>query len=60
MSRRQLAIPLSTDDEWAFLTLPLPLSEDQWQHLMIMLDSMKPGLVDSHPAPEGRATDAPE
>lgn len=47
-----LRIPL-TGGEWAYLTAAFPISEQQWQRMLAVLEAMKPGLIeDDPPAPE--------
>lgn len=47
-----LKIPL-TGGEWAYLTAAFPISEQQWQRMLAVLEAMKPGLIeDDPPAPQ--------
>jgi hypothetical protein len=39
-------LPLSADaDQWAYLKLPGPLTEAQWEQMIHLLRVMKPALV---------------
>ena len=42
--RRAVAIPLSATD-WVTLQAAFPLSEDEWDQMITVLNAMKPGLV---------------
>lgn len=51
--RYTILIPLAPDERPAMLTAAFPLSADEWQHMIAMLDAMKPGLV--RPEPDAEA-----
>ncbi len=57
---RTFVLPLDPATQ-AQLTLPVPLTAAQWDRLMIVLDSMRPGLVsDGLTVTEAAGTPAPE
>lgn len=41
--RRAVAIPIG--DDWPILEAVFPITEDQWQQMITVLEAMKPGLV---------------
>ena len=46
-------LPLS-HGEWASLRGPFPLSADEWDQMMAVLQTMKPGLVGKEPRAQER------
>lgn len=51
---QRLTLPTTTNpDEWAYLDVPLPLTEAEWRQMLAVMEAMKPGLVwESEPEPE--------
>lgn len=45
-------IPLPGGERIVTISGPFPLSESEWNHFVVVLDAMKPGLV-ATTAPEG-------
>lgn len=43
-TERNIQLPL-THDSWAVLTGCFPISESEWNQMMITLNTMRPGLV---------------
>jgi hypothetical protein len=44
---RSVPIPLAPTDRWAYLCAHFPLSADEWDQLMRVLDAMKPAIVEA-------------
>lgn len=44
-SELTIPIPLPGGRRWVVLTVPRPMSEAEWQHVLAVLDAMRPGLV---------------
>jgi hypothetical protein len=40
-----LVLPISEPPRWAWLTLPSHMSTQEWDRLLHLLNSMRPGLV---------------
>lgn len=62
MPRRVLTLPLKPGGDCAYLELTYPLTEEDWQHMLRVLDVMKPGLIgDARPSSGAPVppTDAP-
>ena len=53
--RRTISIPL-TGTEWAYLQAAWPISYEDWEQMVHVLEVMKPGLVPLESLP----TDVPE
>ncbi len=55
-TKRRVVIPLLAGDKWVTLSAEFPLTEQQWEQLMSVLEAMKPGLVayEDCPLKEGR------
>lgn len=43
MTSRDLALPIGP--RWAYLRLPVPMSEKEWVRMEAILRAMKPGLL---------------
>lgn len=50
---RTLTLPLIGGD-MALLYLPLPITQENYDHLLSLLDTMRPGLLQAPTSTEGR------